>query len=41
LWGSKQFKENDYGKPYPNAVCLAMVIDDKERQIVECEEIES
>jgi hypothetical protein len=35
-----QIREKEYIKPYPNATCLAMVIDDTQRQIVECEKVE-
>ncbi|MDR1793496.1 MAG: PD-(D/E)XK nuclease domain-containing protein, partial [Bacteroidales bacterium] len=35
-----QIREKEYIKPYPNAICLAMVIDDTQRQIVKCEEVE-
>jgi hypothetical protein len=34
-----QIREKEYIKPYPNAICLAMVIDDTQRQIVKCEEV--
>jgi hypothetical protein len=34
-----QIREKEYIKPYPNAICLAMVIDDTQRQIVRCEEV--
>jgi len=32
-----QIIDNQYAKPYPDSVCLAMVINDEKRQIVECE----
>ena len=31
----KQITDNNYAKPYPDAICLAMVIDDEVRQITE------
>ena len=34
-----QFIEKQYTKPYPNSVCIAMVIDDEKRQIEKCEQI--
>ncbi|MDR1791956.1 MAG: PD-(D/E)XK nuclease domain-containing protein, partial [Bacteroidales bacterium] len=35
-----QIREKEYIKPYPDAICLAMVIDDTQRQIVKCEKVE-
>jgi DNA polymerase III delta prime subunit len=34
-----QIIEKEYAKPYPNSVCIAIVIDDKKRQIEKCEQI--
>ncbi|MCL2041833.1 MAG: ATP-binding protein [Bacteroidales bacterium] len=34
-----QIITNQYAKPYPHAICLAIVIDDEKRQIVKCEQI--
>jgi len=31
----RQMIDNNYAKPYPGAVCIAMVIDDEKRQITE------
>ena len=36
-----QIITNQYAKPYPNAICLAIVIDDAKRQIAKCEQIEN
>ncbi|MDR1791996.1 MAG: PD-(D/E)XK nuclease domain-containing protein, partial [Bacteroidales bacterium] len=36
-----QIREKEYIKPYPDAICLAMVIDDTQRQIVKCEQVGS
>ena len=36
-----QIITNQYAKPYPNAICLAIVIDDEKRQIVECKHIKN
>ncbi|MDR1793227.1 MAG: PD-(D/E)XK nuclease domain-containing protein, partial [Bacteroidales bacterium] len=35
-----QIREKEYSKPYPDAICLAMVIDDTQRQIVRCKKVE-
>ena len=31
----RQIMDNNYAKPYPDAVCIAMAIDDEVRQITE------
>jgi len=35
----RQIMENNYAKPYPNAVCVGMVIDDTLRQITDVKHI--